>query len=197
MTTTKLQAFDAALAARAEIKPIDANHPLQKEYEVAIRAAWKARHPRARKLDHAHCWEHLRLEDPQGYQAIRASYNRKVEKLYEGRHQRIAALDAAIREAALAAPICPAPGVWSLYVTVSTSTYWTQSDPGSYVRSEVEARTQEAQALGLQVRKQTVGRETIAWRDWHGRPCSQESYTVEIWVNTDALTAEALKRRRP
>lgn len=96
----KLAAFQAALAARAEITPID-KHPLQKEYEDGVRRAWLARHPRARKLDYADCWRRYRKEDPHGWQAIWARFNRKVERLYEERHQRIAALDAAIREAAL------------------------------------------------------------------------------------------------
>lgn len=187
--------FDAALKARESIRRPDNRHPIQIAFEAAIQTAWKARHPRARKLNYAHCAASLQREDPAKYAEIRAEFSARAVAAVDAYDVEVKALDAALREAALEAPVRPADHVWSVWESVSTSTYRTQSDPGSYVRFRLNMLRDLAKEHGLKVHKHTRDIGVSEWRDWYGRPCSQSYYTVDVWVNADPRTVEILRQR--
>ena len=193
MQKGRLREFEKRLKEREELKAPSTDHPVHKEYELEVIETYKKCHPHARKFDFNHCARRL---GNQVISSIQQKYNPRCASIRRAYEEARDGLDKWLDALADMAPVRHTQKVWSLYTSPDSYMYSTQGYGAvKYAREAAERDADHARLQGLQAHVVCVKKKTHNGIDWHGRTYSMPSAGFRVWVSTDRIGCEILKRK--
>jgi hypothetical protein len=187
--------FEAALADQAQAREdLGAlkDHPVNAEFEAALRAAWPEL-PKPRRGRKARVFSipeaHTVLGDER-FEAIRAPFQARMDELIAACQARIKDASERLGVLAPSVPLAEGEKAWHELAQTWESTYNSQGwSARKYACAEAEGRADEARRHGVEVRVRTGGGE-----DGREPAEGRAHFHVEVLV-ASAVDVEVLRRR--